>query len=400
MKIISIPIDKVTINMVVAKTIIGQDGQVLLYRDALLCEPTIKRLKHAEVSNVYVYEDSVNVEQLAQLETPKEPDKKDIKPALEHPKPTTIKTIPKPQEDVVPRILRTQTTNLVTNMFKNPKSVPFPQVVSTVSKIVDEILKNEKNVVPVENLRKYDNYTYEHCVNVCILGITLAKLLGYDKDELRLFGLGLLLHDFGKVKVPLEILNKPGKLNDYEFTVIKTHPQEGINELDKLYKLEQASKLVIISHHEKLNGRGYPRALRGDEIHQHARIATIVDVYDALTADRIYHSKRTPNEAVKILMKGVGEEFDTYLLQKFLTIIPLEQEAIPESKHESTPEPEPQFQMIQDWAVEVEQKKQEGHDILTEDEDKQQELLDECDNRIQLIELEEVQTKIVNPSKK
>jgi len=329
MKIVSVSIEDIAPDMVLAKTIVGTNGEILLHRDARLCSPTILRLKKAGISNVYIYGNSIPENKRNKLIESSEASRS--VPLVKPSSPLQVKKtfigsplpkIPK-QEDIIPKIVRIQTTKMVTSLFKNPKSVTFKQIANNVSTIIDEILKNTKNVIPINDLRSYDNYTYEHCVNVCVLGVTLGKVLGYNKEQLRILGIGLLLHDFGKTLIPLEVLNKPGKLDDEEFKIIKTHPQKGLKKLNELYTLEPESKHIVVQHHERINGNGYPEGLKQKEIHDYAKITAIVDVYDAVTSDRIYNIKKFPQEALAILMKGAGTDFDNYFLHKFLTIIPL-----------------------------------------------------------------------------
>ena len=391
MKITSVSLEQVSpdTNTLLAKNIYDKDGNVILNRDSLLCEPTIKRLRNAGISNIYIYveesSDKTESEKAPQIESKQDyPSVKIMKTIITK----TDDAIP----DIVPKIVRKQAIRMITNIFKNPKTVPFKQVVTSVSKIIDEILESEQNIVPVEHLRKYDNYTYEHCVNVCILGITLGKILEYTRDELRIFGIGLLLHDFGKTRIPLEILNKPGKLTDDEFKIIKTHAQEGVTELDKLYKLKSESKLVVLNHHEKISGNGYPQGLKGEQIHNYVKISTIADVYDAITSDRIYNSKRTPDEAVKILLKGAGTDFDNYFLSKFLTIVPVE----PKAKIEYELKNEPCINIKELPNEEVTEKKQEWQEKLNEPESEYNSNLKEYDKNLQAIKSKDVEDKIVN----
>lgn len=331
-KIVSISIDDASPDMLLAKTIFSPKGEILLHKDAKLCEPTILRLKNAGISNVYIYEASIlptkKIQKLAMssvLESFTPQVKKTESPLLV--KRTVLESpvvkIPK-KEDIIPNIVRIQTTKMVINLFKNPKTVTFKQIANNVSIVIDEILKTEKTVVPINNLRTYDNYTYEHCVNVCVLGVTMGKMLGYNKEQLRVLGIGLLLHDFGKTSIPLEILNKPGKLTDEEFKIIKTHPEQGLKKLNDLYTLEPQSKQIVLQHHERVNGRGYPQGLKENEIHDYAKITAIADVYDAVTSDRIYNMIKSPKEALSLLMKGAGTDFDNYFLHIFLTMVPVD----------------------------------------------------------------------------
>ena len=187
-----------------------------------------------------------------------------------------------------------------------------------VTEIANSITRSPHAMVWLTNLKERDEYTSTHSMNVCIMAVSFGRTLGMNKDELELLGLGGLLHDLGKMRVPLEILNKPSKLTIEEFEVMKTHPMEGYKMLMKNGDLPLEVLDIVKHHHERRNGKGYPEQLSGDEINNMTRIIAIVDVYDAITSDRCYHDAITPYDALKNMYEWVNEDFDKEMIEQFI----------------------------------------------------------------------------------
>jgi len=190
-----------------------------------------------------------------------------------------------------------------------------------VSHSVDQVLESPDIMLLFTQLKNQDEYTSQHSLNVCVLSILLAKHLNYSKEELNDIGICGLLHDIGKLKIPLEILNKPDKLTENEARVMCTHTTLGRNILMSARDLYTGAVDVAYTHHEQLDGGGYPRGLKGEYISVYARIVSIVDAYDAITSDRIYKRGRLHLEAIKILMNAKGKHFDASLVLKFIDCI-------------------------------------------------------------------------------
>jgi putative nucleotidyltransferase with HDIG domain len=178
--------------------------------------------------------------------------------------------------------------------------------VALVKNIVEEILQELENVedilYTVVDLIGTDAYTYKHSVNVTVLSIITAKALGYSRDDIKNIALGALLHDIGKVRVESELILKPGKLTFEERKRVEKHPEYGHELLESIEGLPFTTKQIILLHHEKLDGSGYPLGLRGIEIPEYVRIVTVCDMYDAMTTDRVYRSKMPIYRALDILM--------------------------------------------------------------------------------------------------
>ncbi len=197
------------------------------------------------------------------------------------------------------------------------------QAKATVKNCIDSILRNPDALLWMSKIRSQDEYTAEHCLNVCILAINFGRHLGMVEADLEKIGLCGLLHDVGKMLVPLEILNKPEALTEKEFAIIKAHTSHGRKLLMASPGIPTSTIDVAFSHHEKIDGTGYPSQLTGSNIPELARIIAIVDAYDAMTADRCYSESKPSTEALKIIFKDRGTHFDDRLALEFIKCIGL-----------------------------------------------------------------------------
>ena len=195
------------------------------------------------------------------------------------------------------------------------------QARTTVDEVVDSLLRNDDALVWLTKLKDKDEYTAEHSLNVCILSAAFARHLGHDEGEIRKIGLAGLLHDIGKAKIPVEILNKPGPLNDEERALIKQHPNMGRNLLMTSASVEHFTIDVAYSHHERVDGTGYPRALQAHQIPYYAKLVAIVDTYDAITSSRAYDTGRASMEALEIIYNNRDSHFDADLTVEFIRCI-------------------------------------------------------------------------------
>lgn len=202
------------------------------------------------------------------------------------------------------------------------RNISISDAKAVVSNMVDSIVRNPDAMQWLTNLRNRDEYTAIHSLNVCIFALTFGRHLGFNNEELNELGVGAILHDIGKMTVPLEILNKEGKLDPEEMKIMKAHAQKGYEILlQSKDQLPETALLVAYSHHERKNGGGYPRQLSGEEIHLFARVVSIVDVYDAITSDRAYHHGMNTMDALKHVFESRLEQFDTELVEQFIKCI-------------------------------------------------------------------------------
>ncbi len=203
-------------------------------------------------------------------------------------------------------------------------AIDTDQAKATVKDCVHSILRNPDALLWMSKMRNEDEYTAEHCLNVCILAIAFGRHLGKTEAELEKLGLCGLLHDVGKMRVPMDILNKPGPLTPKEYNIMKAHTVHGRN----LLMSSSGNGLnavvdVAYSHHERVDGDGYPRKLKGGSISDFARIIAIVDAYDAMTADRCYSRAIPTTEALKVIYHERGKHFDERLALEFIRSVGL-----------------------------------------------------------------------------
>ena len=187
-----------------------------------------------------------------------------------------------------------------------------------VAECVDSILKAPDALLWMTKIKKSDSHTSQHSINVCIYAIALGRHLNLPVKELNNLGLCGLMHDLGKMSVPLAILDKPGKLDPDELIIMQSHAKLGWKLLRSTSHIYEGAIDVAHSHHERLDGNGYPRKLTAEKITPFTRIVSVVDVYDALTSDRVYHKGRTHLEAINIMNKMCGTHLDPEFTHKFI----------------------------------------------------------------------------------
>lgn len=194
---------------------------------------------------------------------------------------------------------------------------------STVKGCVDSIIRNPSALTWMSRVREADEYTAEHSLNVCIYAISFGRHLGMEEEALHNLGLCGLLHDVGKMRVPKTVINKPGRLTDKEFKMIKAHTVHGRNLLMSSSGIPAAVVDVAYGHHERMDGNGYPRKIKASGTSDFSRIVAIVDAYDAMTANRCYAPAMPSTDALKIIFKDRGTHFDERLAIEFIKCIGL-----------------------------------------------------------------------------
>ena len=193
------------------------------------------------------------------------------------------------------------------------------QISSIVNDLITELLYKDDLTYNIIDFKNYDSYTFQHCLNVSILSISTGVSLGMSEPKLHELGIAGMLHDIGKMLVPVEILNKPGKLTEEEFAIIKEHPVNAVKQLNNLVSNDILR--AIENHHEKLDGTGYPYGRTANNISYYAKVLSVCDVYDALTSDRPYRKSAFPNEVIEYIMGCADTHFDYDILQHFIKII-------------------------------------------------------------------------------
>jgi putative nucleotidyltransferase with HDIG domain len=212
----------------------------------------------------------------------------------------------------------------VTSMFKEArmgKALNADDALPVVEEISSSVMRNPGALIGLARLKNQDEYTYMHSVAVCALMVSLARQLKLDDEQIRMVGLAGLLHDVGKMMIPLGILNKPGKLTNTEFETIKSHPAEGHKMLLAGSGINDVVLDVCLHHHEKVDGSGYPERLADAQISLFAKMGAVCDVYDAITSNRPYKDGWEPAEALRKMAEWSEGHFDVVIFHAFVKAV-------------------------------------------------------------------------------
>lgn len=291
MRLISIHVLKV--GMRIGRTIWNEAGHPLLQKDVIVTERILERLKELNIRYLYI-EDGIS---------------------------SGIQV-----EETVTAEKRHKAVKHITNSFKEVKQAKSAQasyildqqskvIGSIVEDLMDAILGSEEVLTVLGDAYLYDEYLYQHSFQVTLYSIAIAKEMGYSYEDLRLIGIGAMLHDIGKLIVPTEILMKPGKLTDSEYEVMKDHARHGFDILRNLHSVSLLVAHCAFQHHERIDGSGYPRGLVDYEIHPFAKVIGVADVFDAVTSNRVYRAKMLPSEGIAIIEQGSGKIFDPRVVE-------------------------------------------------------------------------------------
>src|SRR3989338_2222097 len=240
---------------------------------------------------------------------------------------TAIKTAPR--VDVAQEAARAikicaKSKQAVTSMFQEArmgKALNAEDALPIVEEIYTSVMRNPGALISLARLKNKDDYTYMHSVAVCALMVSLARQLGLDEAQTRHAGLAGLLHDVGKMMIPLEILNKPGKLTDTEFEAVKSHPAQGHKILLEGKGVSEVALDVCLHHHEKVDGSGYPEKLSKEQISLYAKMGAVWDVYDAITSNRPYKNGWEPAESLRKMAEWSNGHFDPAIFHAFVKVI-------------------------------------------------------------------------------
>lgn len=220
--------------------------------------------------------------------------------------------------------IRVEAVGLVSKFMhdvKTGKAIEPTIIKETVYKMVDSVFNNADALTSLARLKNFDDYTYTHCVNVSILSIALGRQMGLGRKAIEFLGTGAIIHDIGKMLVPEDIFRKPSSLTLYEFEEMMKHTLHGAKALSGQDGIDESSTQVVLAHHEKYDGTGYPNKLRGSEIHLFARIAAVSDTYDAMTSKRIYHGALLPEHALSKIFMLKGRHFETEIVERLIRCI-------------------------------------------------------------------------------
>lgn len=270
-------------GMVVGKSIYNEQGSILVNYHVTLTSKLIKRMKDKGLPGLYI-DDELS---------------EDIK-----------------VEDLISDELGMKATKAL-------KKLDIDVALNVASELTEELTLNGDININLVSLRTSSDYTYKHSINVAVLSVLTGIGIGLKKSMLKELAAAGLLHDIGKISIPVEILEKLGPLTEEEYEIVKSHSEIGYQKIKENINISSKTKMGVFMHHENVNGTGYPMGLRGDQIYMFAKIIHIADVYDAITNERVYKKAQSPQEAVKFLMSHAGSMFQPEYVKAFLTYIPL-----------------------------------------------------------------------------
>lgn len=212
--------------------------------------------------------------------------------------------------------------DMMGQLLEHPSAMNIKTSKQTIYELTDVVLREDTTAESLLKMTSHDFYTYTHSVNVGVVAILLSKVLYKNSDahNLQELAAGFFLHDIGKVNVDIDILNKRGKLSNFEMQHIRTHPYQGYKILKEANSLSPECEAIVMQHHEASDGSGYPKKLTCDEIHPYAKICTIADVFDALTSERPYKKPMKPFEALRLMKFEMFDQFDKKLFSQFVNI--------------------------------------------------------------------------------
>lgn len=304
-----VPINCAKEGTFLAQTLFDEDGRVLLAEGARLTLPLIERIKSIGIHSIYI-KDEYSANEIEDV----------IKPQLRQ---KAIKVLRETFQNLQQHVEQTAgiQKNAAHKKQQKMQELHFQSLQAVAKEILDQLMSSKNLLINLVDIKSMDNYTYQHCVNVAILSLVMGIRLQYNTYQLYELCMGALLHDIGKVFVPKEIILKPGKLTTAELDSIQQHPRLGYNYVKDSYDVPGASKVIILQHHEKADGGGYPDGRTAEATHPFSKVVAIADVYDALTSDRPYRRALSPSEALEYIMGCGGSHFDYELVEVFCKII-------------------------------------------------------------------------------
>lgn len=222
------------------------------------------------------------------------------------------------------RRLHGEANKIIRHMMEDIRlgqQVQVDRVEPLVEGMVDSIFRNQDALLPLARLKRHDDYTFQHSVSVCALLVAFGRGMKLPREAIKEMAMGGLLHDVGKARIPDNILNKPAKLSDDEFSRMQSHVTQGVVLLQQADGVSDIAMRVAAEHHERFDGTGYPDKLAGEKISVYGQMAAIVDVYDAISSERVYHKGMPPTQALKKLLEWSSHHFDPQLVQAFIRAI-------------------------------------------------------------------------------
>lgn len=301
-----VPIENVKPNTVLGKSLYDVEGRILLRAGVVLRENTIAKIKQISILAIYIV-DKYSNEEIEDI----------IKPELRQ---KTIITI----KEAFSNIGRLNTTNKPRkseNDYTWQEQSYFYNIGKMAVNLIDDILNHKDVMLALVDIRSMNNYLFSHSVNVAVISLTIGIAFKLPKKKLEALCIGALIHDIGKALLPKEILYKQGELSEDEKEIVKQHPRLGYKYLSSTYNINSLSKLIVLQHHERPDGNGYPDELNRDNILDLSNIVSISNVYDNLSTDLPGKRAMFPSDVLEYLMSNAGTKFDYDIVNVFCRIV-------------------------------------------------------------------------------
>jgi HD-GYP domain-containing protein (c-di-GMP phosphodiesterase class II) len=294
-----VPLECVKPNAVIGKTLYDSDGRILAKIGLVLNEAIISRMKDIKIPAIYII-DEYSSEEIEDI----------IKPTLRQEAISTIK-------EAFSNITRIT----VADKFSKKYSKYFNNIQNMAENLIENIFSNNDIMLSLVDIRSMNNYLYSHSVNVAIVSLVLGIALKLPKRQLQHLCIGALLHDVGKSFIPREILMKETELELEESLILQQHSTLGYKYLSDTYDLSAHSKMIVLQHHERPDGLGYPNKLTNDQINTLSKIVSIANAYDTLSAGRPNKKAMFPSDVLEFLMSNAGRMFDYDMVNTFCKIV-------------------------------------------------------------------------------
>lgn len=294
-------------GMVIDQTILDKSGKALIERGSMLDDFQIEGLLRHGIMEIYIREGEEDPEEEKEIVIPAAVQKTIEKARVEDRSRVQLK------ESVKKRV--SEGIQFLYNSTSDPN---FSETTANIAnELMNAITENDAIAIDISALKVSDEYTFKHSVDVSTMSMIIAKKHGFSDAAVREIGITGLLHDMGKSKIPNEVLNKPGRLTDEEFALMKQHSVLGYHILKEKNNFNDSILRGVLQHHEKLNGAGYPLGVTAEKIHPYAKVISIADIYDALVTERPYKKGFSPRDAVEMIM-AMTAELDIDVMKSFL----------------------------------------------------------------------------------
>ena len=301
-----VPIEYVRPNTVLGKSLYDVDGRILLRAGVVLRDNTITKIKQINILSIYIV-DKYSTEEIEDI----------IKPELRQKAIITIK-------EAFSNIGRLNTNKNVREKESDytwQEQSYFYNIGKMAVDLIDDILNHKDVMLALVDIRSMNNYMYSHSVNVAVISLTIGMAFKFPKKKLEALCIGALIHDIGKSLLPKDISDKQNNLNQEEKEIIKQHSRLGYKYLSSTYNINSLSKLIVLQHHERPDGKGYPDGLNIDNIIDLSHIVSIADAYDNLSTDLPGKRAMFPSDVLEYLMSHAGTKFDYNIVNAFCRIV-------------------------------------------------------------------------------